>query len=243
MSESTFHDLAIVAAGDSAFSLRCCEKYSPTEHERLLSFLAALERTRPPTVLDLIAGHTEILVIFDPAAPDVASILHWIKDTASTRTDEKLRNDAETLRIPVCFDPDFAIDLPTVASQTSMSPNEVIELFTNASYRCTVVGFRPGFPYLEGLCPQLTLPRRPTPRTRVPQGAVAIAGSQAGIYPVSGPGGWHVLGRTPMELFDPKRAEPSVVRPGTRVQFYKVDRSVFSPSSINEHHKDHRSQR
>jgi inhibitor of KinA len=243
MNDGLPNNPTIIQAGDSALTIRYSDQYTQENHERLLLLLEALFHSRPPEVLDIVLGHTEILVVFDPSTPSVATIERWLQDTASTHRSQRSLTDEGLIRVPVCFDLPYGLDLKEVATRIGMSPASLISTFTNATYRCTVVGFRPGFPYLDGLPEELAVPRRPTPRAKVALGSVAIAGSQAGIYPVAGPGGWNVLGRTPIPLFDHDRANPCLVTPGTRVQFYPIDPSVFSQSASDAFEELDRSQR
>ena len=136
-------------------------------------------------------------------------------------------SDSRLIDIPVCYDDEFALDLAEVAAHANLAPAEVIQLHRSAEYRVATVGFTPGFPYLSGLPARLATPRRETPRTAVPAGSVAIGGSQAGIYPLSSPGGWHVIGRTPARLFDPTSDTPARLRAGDRVRFRQITAAEF----------------
>lgn len=134
---------------------------------------------------------------------------------------------ARTIEIPVCYEPVFAPDLGEVAEHCRLSPNEIIALHSRAHYQVRCVGFTPGFPYLSGLPRELAMPRRTTPRTRVPAGSVAIGGSQTGIYSLPSPGGWNLIGRTPLRLFDPERQLPALLRIGDRVRFRAISLGQF----------------
>jgi KipI family sensor histidine kinase inhibitor len=123
---------------------------------------------------------------------------------------------AAMVEVPVLYDGE---DLDDVASACGLAPADVIERHNAAVYRCAFVGFAPGFAYLTGLHPSLHLPRRATPRTRVPAGAVAIAAGFSAIYPSESPGGWHLIGRTDVVMWDPRREPPAAIRPGARVRF------------------------
>ncbi|HEV2966356.1 MAG TPA: 5-oxoprolinase subunit PxpB, partial [Chthoniobacterales bacterium] len=132
-----------------------------------------------------------------------------------------------TVEIPVCYASEFAFDLDDVARRTDLEPNEVIALHSSTEYRVHCVGFTPGFPFLGGLPPKLAAPRRETPRTEIPAGSVGIGGKQTGIYPVKSPGGWNIIGRTPLRLFDPQRNPPVLVRAGDGVRFRPISREEF----------------
>ena len=118
-------------------------------------------------------------------------------------------------------------DLDAVAQHTALSPEEIVRRHADASYRVSCVGFTPGFPYLSGLPPELATPRRASPRKEIPAGAVAIGGTQTGIYPRKSPGGWNIIGRTPLRLFDVERNPPALFHAGDRVRFRKISRQEF----------------
>jgi inhibitor of KinA len=132
-----------------------------------------------------------------------------------------------TIEIPVCYESIFAPDLEAVAKHCRLSPAQLIARHSKARYEVRCVGFTPGFPYLSGLPKELAMPRRATPRSRVPAGSVAIGGSQTGIYSLPSPGGWNLIGRTPLRLFDPKAEEPTLLRMGDRVRFQAISAEQF----------------
>lgn len=153
----------------------------------------------------------------------------WISDSLSVApvTPEATRRQLE---IPVCYDPALAPDLTTVADAHGLNSGDVIRLHSNADYVVQMIGFSPGFPYLSGLPPQLHTPRRASPRIQVPVGSIAIGGEQAGIYSCATPGGWNIIGRTPVQLFDPQRDPPCLLRPGDAIRFIPIDRQQFDDS-------------
>ena len=134
---------------------------------------------------------------------------------------------AHAAEIPVCYDLEFAIDLERVARHAQISPGEVVTLHGAAQYRVNCIGFTPGFPYLTGLPNKLATPRHAVPRKEIPAGSVAIGGAQAGIYPQKSPGGWNIIGRTPLRLFDPQRDPPALLQTGDQVRFRKITREEF----------------
>lgn len=139
--------------------------------------------------------------------------------------------DSTTHNIPVCYDPPCSPDLADVASLTGLPTDTVVQLHHAATYHVRYIGFSPGFPYLSGLPTALSVPRLDQPRVRVPAGSVAIAADQAGIYPQSTPGGWRLIGQTPLALFDPARAQPSLLRPGDKVRFNRITLAEFQAKS------------
>ena len=138
------------------------------------------------------------------------------------------RSVVRRVEVPVVYGGDFGPDLKSVASAQSLSVEAVVALHSEALYRVCLIGFTPGFPYLGGLPETLATPRLPTPRASVPAGSVAIGGRQCGIYPVNSPGGWSILGRTPLRLFDVEKLEPCLLSPGDEVVFRRICEQEFS---------------
>ncbi|TMR03040.1 5-oxoprolinase subunit PxpB [Actinomadura soli] len=173
---------------------------------------AALRDDPPPGVVDVVPGEQTVLVIVDPSA-DLDRLAARLPQL---RLPEDAAGDAEPVEIPVVYDGE---DLDEVAALTGLSRDEVVHRHTTASYTVAYLGFSPGFGYLTGLDPALHVARRESPRTSVPAGSVAIAGPYAAVYPSSSPGGWRLLGRSRLRLWDVTRDPPSLLRPGTRVRF------------------------
>lgn len=135
-------------------------------------------------------------------------------------------------RLPVCYDPEFAIDLPEVAEYLGKTEAEIIHLHTSQTYTLYCIGFLPGFMYLGGLPKELEIPRKAQPRTKVAKGAVGLAGKQTGIYPQESPGGWNIIGRCSVPMFDPKKDEPCFISVGDKVQFYSIERAEYDLHKI-----------
>ena len=175
----------------------------------------ALERSPLPGQRELVAAARTVLVVLDrpPAATDDAVLRSLSLDPAAGPA------DAPEVELPVVFD---GPDLAEVADLTGRSAAAVVEALTSTEFTAAFVGFAPGFAYLTGLPPELHVPRRPTPRTRVPAGAVGLAGPFAGAYPRASPGGWQLVGRTDAVLFDVDRSPPALLVPGARVRFRQV---------------------
>jgi inhibitor of KinA len=143
--------------------------------------------------------------------------------SAGVRVSRKRRR----IEIPVCYDADFALDLARVEVETNLSADTIIALHSSAEFVVACVGFMPGFPFLAGLPEKLRTTRLATPRTKVPAGSVAIARTQAGVYPVESPGGWNLIGRTPLRLFDANANPPALLQAGDRVRFRGITRNEF----------------
>ncbi|WP_044178469.1 5-oxoprolinase subunit PxpB [Phytobacter massiliensis] len=170
-----------------------------------------------PEVVEAIPGMNNITVVLrDPhllALDAIERLQRWWEES------EALEPDSRTVEIPVVYGGEAGPDLPIVAEYAGLSPSQVVELHASIDYVVWFLGFQPGFPYLGGLPAQLATPRRAEPRVSVPAGSVAIGGAQTGIYPLSTPGGWNLIGRTELPLFNPTLAEPVLLRPGDTVRF------------------------
>ncbi len=185
--------------------------------DRVVAFAAAARTAAPTGVLEVVPAARTVLVMFGIDA-DRRELGRWLSELAiPSQNDPDV--DRPTVEIPVTYD---GADLAEVASATGMSTAEVIERHTGVTYRSAFCGFAPGFAYLTGLDAALHLPRRSTPRTRVPAGAVAIAATYSAVYPTASPGGWHLLGHTPLAVWDLDRDPPARLAPGTTVHFVAV---------------------
>jgi inhibitor of KinA len=220
----------IAPAGDQAFTVTFGGGADPEVSARVLAAAERLCAVMPPGVLDVVPGYDVLLVAYDPlrvAAPDVQA---WIARTIDGPSPPLAGRRVE---IPVLYAPEVAPDLEALAAEKGLTVEALVALHTAPDYRCYLLGFRPGFPFLGGLEPRLIAPRLPSPRLRVPAGSVGIGGRQTGIYPVESPGGWRLIGRTPVRLFDPARAAPFLVRAGDTVRFTPIDRAEFDRLTVS----------
>lgn len=197
---------------------------------------AALDAQPLPGLREIVTSFTTLAVIFEPLAvtratpserSPLAAVARWVKACAH---DARPVPDAllHRVKVPVCYGGDFGPDLPAVAAHARLSADEVVERHSAHEYEVAAVGFAPGFPYLLGLDARLQMPRRETPRVRVPGGSVGIGGTQTGIYPDDGPGGWQLIGRTPWRVFDARHEPPARLAAGDRVRFFAIDEAEFS---------------
>lgn len=207
--------MGLRALGDSAWIFEAGGEDPIRRLQLVLKLVGILERERIPEVRDVVSSFASVAVHFDPSDGDL--VLKWLTTLPPPPPDSDVGNGTRLVEIPVAY----GEELEAVASLLGRSADEVMELHSGAEYMVATLGFSPGFPYLLGLPEELVLPRKATP-ARVPAGSVAIAGNQAGIYPVASQGGWHVLGRTDVGLFDPKLENPTLLIPGDRVRFVPV---------------------
>jgi KipI family sensor histidine kinase inhibitor len=201
------------------------------ELNRSLQALAAALRARSlPWVRDVVPALCGIAVHFDPWHPALpAALLEDFRELIeeSFKSASKFEGSGRMVEVPVCYASEFGLDLSEVSEKTSVPVEEIIQRHVETAHSVLMVGFSPGQPYIGGLDPKLSVPRRATPRTRMPQGAVAIANAQTAVYPYETPGGWSIIGRTPLTVFDPARDPPSLFAPGDRVRFIPIGREEF----------------
>ena len=207
--------------GDRSLLVELGEKISPDVNRRVQELMLQLQQARLPGVREFAPGYRSLLVVFDPLTLSPSELKARITDVAGRPGSARLPQ-TKLLTVPVFYGGDYGPDLEWVAGHLGISTDEVIRLHTETMYRVYMIGFTPGYPYMGELPAALAVPRRSTPRTRVPKGSVGIAQRQTGIYSVESPGGWQIIGWTPIELFDPARQLPSLLEMGDRVKFEAV---------------------
>lgn len=225
MNLPTFESLA-----DDALLVRFGEVIDATHNARALEASRLLREQNPSWLRDAVPAYASLAVFFDSGRIDDADPHAFVATQIRTALRNQETGGASTARIidiPVCYEPEMAPDLIEAANELGIAIDELIQRHSSASYTVAMIGFAPGFPYLLGLPDSLALPRLATPRTRVPAGSVAIGGNQTGIYPRESPGGWRLLGRTPLVLFDAARASPALLMPGDQVRFQRIDAAAF----------------
>jgi KipI family sensor histidine kinase inhibitor len=211
--------------GESAVLLEWIDMPEALAVRKARAVAAHLEREAPAELHDWTFGARSLLVAFDPVRFDEAAFTRaaafWENDFASVP-------EGVLHEIPVCYGGSGGVDLEELAAERGVAPDGFAEMHASAEYRVGFLGFSPGFAYLTGLPEELASSRLPTPRVHVPWGSVAIGGGYTGIYPESGPGGWKLIGRTPIILFDPRRESPAVLAPGDRVRFFPIEEWKFA---------------
>jgi KipI family sensor histidine kinase inhibitor len=201
------------------------------ELNRSLQALAAAIRVRAiPWIRDVVPALCGIALHFDPFHPELPDAVLDVCEALLKecfKSAGKFEDSGRMVEVPVCYDPEFALDLDEVCSITKLPAQAVRKLHATDKHLVLMVGFSPGQPYIGGLDPKLSVPRRAAPRTRMPTGAVAIANAQTAVYPYETPGGWSIIGRTPLAVFDPAREPANLFAPGDRVRFVSIGRDEF----------------
>lgn len=199
---------------------------SPEIHEEVIRATNYLEVNYAEEIVEIVPSYHSLLIFLKKSenVQEYIDIFRYVDISISTNSNTSKNR---TWKIPVCYHSSFGSDLIQLSEQLELSPDEIIGLHTAPTYRIYAMGFLPGFLYLGGLDTRIHCPRKEKIAPSVSKGSVAIGGEQTGIYPQNSPGGWHVIGRTPIELFDVKQDPPSPFTVGDSVQFYSVDLNEF----------------
>ncbi len=209
---------------------------SPDLNDRVLDLHHALNAHPFEGLVESVPAYSTLTVYYDldalrsHAGIRNGTVSQWVEDILHMRIEAsgfQTGKDFREVSLPVCYDLSLGYDLPQVSIHARMSIREVIKLHTSFKYRVYMIGFVPGFPYMGLLPPELDVPRKSTPSISVPAGSVALAGRQTGIYPSNIPGGWQVIGRSPVKLFDIDRDPCCLLQPGMQVQFHEISLSEF----------------
>lgn len=218
--------MKIIPASDSSLLVVFGNAISPALHQRVMALFHALQSWHDPRIRNLHPGYASLLIDFDPLRlthDELGSVVQRL----ALASDSVVDTHAKLVTIPVCYDIEFAPDLLDVAQHSGISLDEVVRQHSSPTYLVYFLGFSPGFVYLGGLPKVLHMPRLATPRPSIAGGSVGIAGNQTGIYPSDSPGGWRLIGRTPVRMFDPEATPPTRLQPGDRMKFSPIDRATF----------------
>ncbi len=213
-------EFTLVPQGDRAVSAVFPDEISEAVNRRVLALCAAIDAARLSGIVNCVPAYHTLLVEYDPLLMtygQAADLLRNIPFQAGTEA------AGRTVRLPVCYGGGFGPDLEEVAAHGGLSPEELVARHAAGAYRVYMLGFRPGVPHLGGLDPRLATPRKATPRLRIEPGSVGIAGEQTGVYPEASPGGWNIIGRTPLKLYQGQ----SLLRPGDTLRFVPVSREEY----------------
>jgi inhibitor of KinA len=221
--------------GDQALVAEFGERIDPVLSAHIAALAQRLRESRPIGVLDIVPAYSTLTLHYDPAAVGAgASPYEALAETIGTWLQAQsvdTRAPGRIIEIPVCYGGVFGEDLEALARNRGLTVEEAIAIHSSASYHVHMLGFVPGFAYLGGLDARLAMPRRDTPRPRVPAGSVAIAGEQTCVYPLDTPGGWQIVGRTPLQLFRPEASPPSLLNAGDTVRFKAISAQEFQAQS------------
>jgi inhibitor of KinA len=222
--------------GDRAVVIQLGSSIDEATHQRVRAVCARLDERPITGMVEYVPAYASVVMHYDPtglplehSAPHstpYSRVLAALQTTLDSLLEETPPPNP-IVEIPVCYGGEFGPDLDDVARLHGLSAGEVIQLHVDGDYLVYMIGFLPGFPYLGGLSERIATPRRSTPRSLVPPGSVGIGGRQTGVYPIPAPGGWHLIGRTPISLFLPDQNPPTLLRVGDRVRFHSISADEF----------------
>ena len=218
-------DVRFLSAGDTAMVVEFGDRIDRALSDRVLRLGARVRAARLRGVIETVPTFRSLMVHYDPLETDHGSLEREF--AALLEDDGADTGEARLWHIPACYEAAHAPDLEDVAQRTGRSVAEVIRLHTGTLFHIYMIGFVPGYPYMGDLPPALVLPRRADPRIRVPAGSIAIASTMTAIYPLESPGGWHLIGTTPIRLFDAALPRPALFSPGDKVRFEPIGASQF----------------
>ncbi len=219
-------DFRVVGAGDSVLLIEFEERIDPVVNARAIALAESIQAAAISGVRDVVPTYRSVAVYFDPLRTDYDALVTALgRHAAGTPT--QAVESRTPVDIPVCYGGEFGPDLAAVAAYAHLGQAQVVELHAAATYRVFMLGFVPGFAYMGVVDDRIAIPRHSAPRVRVPTGSVGIAGVQTGIYPAETPGGWQLIGRTPLDPFDPNRREPFLLKAGDAVRFRPIERAEY----------------
>jgi inhibitor of KinA len=214
--------------GDAALIIEFSDEISPEINRRVTILNDAILRAEINGVKELVPTYRSLLVRYDPLRTSYEQLAFWIKDLEKARTTFESRVEGRKIVVPVVYGGEYGPDLCYVARVHKLREGEVIDLHSGREYRVYMIGFVAGFPYLGEVADEIATPRLASPRLKVPAGSVGIAEKQTGIYPCEAPGGWQIVGRTPLRLFDPHREPPALLSPGDGVRFTPISEDEYN---------------
>jgi inhibitor of KinA len=234
--------MRIYPLNERAITIELGEAISEDVHRRVMSLRDEILDICLAGILDVVTAYTTVTVYFDPdllrnsmlpGKTPLQKMTQFVSEKATSTKEGKSSAANSVITIPVCYHEDFACDLQWVASHHHTTAEEIVRRHTNEEFTVFMIGFTPGFPYMGILPPELESPRKQNPRIQVPAGSVGLAGKQTGIYPFATPGGWQIIGRTPVRLFDAKSPTPSLLKPGDKVRFESISKDQFMSMTDN----------
>ena len=224
----------IFSLGDSALTLDFGNTIDPGINNYVLTLFHHFKRKKLPGILDIVPAysslsfHYNILAVRQPAANNLTAFEILKKEIEKELIEDIMQEQLQQrkISIPVCYAADYAPDIDFISSEKNIPIEKIIQLHTGGSYTVYMIGFLPGFSYMGEVAEAIAIPRKTQPIVVAP-GSVGIAGKQTGIYPLESPGGWQIIGRTPLKIFDKEKSDPVLLQPGDEIQFYSITEDEF----------------
>ncbi len=223
----------IYPLGDQALTIQFGEIINEASNKRVMQLFNQLQINPIKGVKDIIPAYASLTICYDCSviynSSSTISTFEWMKEQIikHLQSVKEIASSNRFIHIPVCYDFSLAPDLQEISTTLGISAEEIIKIHCATTYSVYMIGFLPGFPYMASVDEQIRINRKSTPRTIVPKGSVGIAGEQTGIYPLDSPGGWQLIGQTPLNIFDVFKEIPCLLQPGDKVQFYSISLNEF----------------
>ena len=221
-----YDKIRVLPCGDSALLVELGNDINPEVHRRVRNLFLTAEKEGLPGVVDMVPTYRSVLIYYDPRVTNLGE-LHKRLETLSLGVQESPVEKPRVVEIPMVYGGEYGPDLDSVAEHNGLTPQEVINIHVSTDYLVYMIGFSPGFPYLGGMSENIATPRLKTPRLAIPAGSVGIAERQTGIYPQESPGGWRLIGRTSLRLFDANREPPSLLSAGDYLRFIPINAEAY----------------
>ena len=225
----------ISPVGDSAILISFGDVICPTINRKIQHVIETIHDMKDPAIYELIPAYTSLMIQYDALAYSYTELKSKLEPVLSINIDISEEDRVTVVEIPTLYGGDYGPDLSSVASYHNMSEHDVIKIHSGTDYLVYMLGFIPGFAYLGGMNPCIATPRLQAPRQSIPAGSVGIAGEQTGIYPSQSPGGWQIIGRTPVVMYDLERESPSLLSAGQYVRYVPIDEEVFHSIKASSH--------
>lgn len=221
-----YREARYLPSGDCALIMELGNEINPEINRRIREICYLIEKEEIEGVVEWVPTYRSIMIVYNPLVIEYSRLVNRLKGI------EKESGEASfppplVIEIPTVYGGEFGPDIEYVASYNGLNVEDVINIHSSTNYLIYMLGFTPGFPYLGGMSSKIATPRLETPRERIPGGSVGIAGNQTGIYPIESPGGWRLIGRTPLKLFDTRREEPVLLKPGNYLRFKPITREEY----------------
>ncbi|MBV1820295.1 5-oxoprolinase subunit PxpB [Clostridium cochlearium] len=221
-----YKETKYLTAGDKALTIEYGNEISEDISSKVRSMMVALETNKIDGIVEIVPTYRSLMVHYNPLIIGYDDLVNKLKSLENKLEDISLP-EPEVIEIPTVYGGEYGPDIENVAKHNKITVEEVIKIHSSKEYLIYMLGFTPGFPYLGGMDEKIATPRLKSPRTKITKGSVGIAGSQTGIYPIDSPGGWQLIGRTPLKLYDPNREVPILLKAGNYIKFVPISEKEY----------------